>query len=151
MFMRISSTVTIAIRPVIGLAFNGEVLVLLMYLVELTGAISRELNPQEAHMPSFDLIPLQEAMLQSTLTGRRGAIMQEYLAYVERLEPGKAGRLTIGEGETSAAIKRRLGAVAKLTGKELVVKRVHDDIYFWPAETRRRRGRPRKRPLTGAS
>jgi hypothetical protein len=94
-------------------------------------------------MPTFELIPLQEAMLQSSLTGKRGAITQEYLGYIERLEPGKAGKLTIGQGETSAAIKRRLGAVSKLVGSTLVVKRVGDDIYFWLEETKRRRGRPR--------
>ncbi|HAL48331.1 MAG: hypothetical protein FI707_15750 [SAR202 cluster bacterium] len=97
-------------------------------------------------MPSFELIPLQEAQRQSSLTGKRGAIMQEYLGYVDRLESGSAGKLTIGDGETSAAIKRRLGAASKLSGKELVVKRVKDDIYFWEAEPKRRRGRPRKNP-----
>ena len=97
-------------------------------------------------MPTFETVPLHEAKLQSSLTGKRGAITREYLTYIERLEPGKAGKLTIGEGETSAAIKRRLGAVAKLTGNTLVVKRVGDDIFFWPEETRRRRGRPRKNP-----
>ena len=98
-------------------------------------------------MPTFEIISLQEAMLQSSLTGKRGAITHEYLNYIERLEPGKAGKLTIGEGETSAALKRRLGAVAKLVGKTLVVKRVGDDIYFWQEETKPRRGRPRKRPI----
>ena len=93
-------------------------------------------------MPSFEIVPLQEAKLQSSLTGKRGAITREYLTYIERLEPGKAGKLTIGEGDTSAAIKRRLGAVAKDMGKALVVKRVGDAIYFWQEE--RRRGRPRK-------
>ena len=92
-------------------------------------------------MPIFELIPLQEAMLQSSLTGKRGAITREYLTYIERLEPGKAGKLTIGEGDTSAAIKRRLGSVAKMMGQTLEVKRVGDDIYFWRGETKRRRGR----------
>jgi hypothetical protein len=48
------------------------------------------------------------------------------------------------EGDTSAAVKRRLGTAAKLKGKQLVVKRVDDDIYFWEVETQKRRGRPRK-------
>ena len=100
-------------------------------------------------MPTFEIIPLHEAKLQSSLTGKRGAITQEYLTYIERLEPGKAGKLTIGEGETSAAIKRRLGAVATLVGKTLVVNRVNDDIYFWQEETKQRRGRPRKNPING--
>lgn len=97
-------------------------------------------------MPTFEVIPLQEAMLQSSLTGKRGAITREYLNYIERLKPGNAGKLTIGDGDTSAAIKRRLGAVANLIGKTLVVKRVGDDIYFWQEETKRRRGRPRQKP-----
>ena len=100
-------------------------------------------------MPTFEIVPLHEAKLQSSLTGKRGAITREYLTYIERLEPGKAGKLTIGEGDTSAAIKRRLGAVARDMGKTLVVKRVGDDIYFWQEETRRRRGRPRKTATIG--
>ena len=48
-------------------------------------------------MPTFEIIPLQEAMLQSSLTGKRGVITREYLTYIERLEPGKAGKLTIDE------------------------------------------------------
>ena len=96
-------------------------------------------------MPTFEVIPLLEAKRQSTLIGKRGAIIRDYLAYIERLEPGKAGKLSIGEGETSAAIKRRLGAAAILADKSLVVNRVGDDIYFWQEE--RRRGRPKKRPI----
>ena len=95
-------------------------------------------------MPTFEVIPLLEAKRQSELTGKRGAIIREYLAYIERVESGQAGKLSIGAGETSAAIRRRLGAAASLTAKRLVIERVGDDIYFWPEERRRRR--PRKRP-----
>ena len=96
-------------------------------------------------MPMFELIPMQEAVVQSSLTGKRGEIMQEYFGYLGQLKPGKAGKLTLVDGDTSAAVKRRLGTAAKLSGKELVVKRVDDDIYFWEAQTQKRRGRPRKR------
>lgn len=95
-------------------------------------------------MPMFELIPMQEAVVQSSLTGKRGAIMQEYFGYVGQLQPGKAGKLTLVDGDTSAAVKRRLGTAAKLTGMELVVKRVDSDIYFWEAQIQKRRGRPRK-------
>ena len=96
-------------------------------------------------MPTFELIPMQEAVVQTSLTGKRGEIIQEYFGYVNQLKPGQAGKLTLVDGDTSAAVKRRLGTAAKLSGKELVVKRVDDDIYFWEAQTQKRRGRPRKR------
>ena len=92
----------------------------------------------------FDLIPMQEAVIRCALTGKRGEIMEEYFGYVSQLKPGKAGKLSLVEGDTSAAVKRRLGTAAKLKGKQLVVKRADDDIYFWEAETQKRRGRPRK-------
>ncbi|HIA17299.1 MAG TPA: hypothetical protein EYN72_11065 [Dehalococcoidia bacterium] len=95
-------------------------------------------------MPVFDLIPMQEAVVRCALTGKRGEIMEEYFGYVSQLKPGKAGKLSLVEGDTSAAVKQRLGTAAKLKGKQLVVKRVDDDIYFWEAETQKRRGRPRK-------
>ena len=95
-------------------------------------------------MPVFDLIPMQEAVIRCALTGKRGEIMEEYFGYVSQLKPGKAGKLSLVEGDTSAAVKRRLGTAAKLKGKQLVVKRVDDDIYFREAETQKGRGRPRK-------
>jgi hypothetical protein len=62
----------------------------------------------------------------------------------QSIEARQSRKLSLVEGDTSAAVKRRLGTAAKLKGKQLVVKRVDDDIYFWEAETQKRRGRPRK-------
>ena len=93
-------------------------------------------------MPNFEVMPLSEAMLRSS-TGRRAQIIQEYLAYIEKLEPGRAGKLQLAEGETVAAIRRRLGAAAKLFGKPVTIKRVGDEVFFWLKKeeqtTRRRR------------
>ena len=103
-------------------------------------------------MPRFDLIPLGEAMLKSA-TGKRAQITQEYLGYIEQLKEGQAGRLQVAEGETIGAIRRRLGTAAKLAGKNLTIKRVGNEVYFWVEEEaapRRRRGRPRKNPRVGS-
>ena len=99
-------------------------------------------------MPDFELVSLDEARMQTSLTGKRGTIMKEYLGYIEQLQGGRAGKLQAGEGETTAAIRRRLGAAAQLAGKELVVNRVGDEVFFWEeggAAAPRRRGRGRKR------
>ena len=96
-------------------------------------------------MPSFELVSLEEAILRSTLTGKRGGIIKEYLGYIDRLGEGQAGKLRAGEGENPGAIRRRLGAAAKLVGKELVIKRDGDDVYCWlqqGEETKPKRGRP---------
>ena len=80
-------------------------------------------------MPKFDIVSMAEA----------GAI--------QGLEPGQAGRLVPGEGERVTTVRRRLGAAAKLSGKELVIKRVGEEVYFWSSEKasgQHSRGRPRK-------
>jgi predicted RNA-binding protein YlqC (UPF0109 family) len=96
-------------------------------------------------MPDFELVTLDEAERNTKLIGKRGAMMQEYIGYIEQLEEGHAGKLQGNEGETTAAIRRRLGAAAKYLGKELVVQRVEDQVYFWeegsPGAPKRRRRR----------
>ena len=93
-------------------------------------------------MPTFELVPQAEAEVTSA-TGKRAEITREYLGYVEQLRPGKAGKLQAAEGETASAVRRRLGAAAKLSGRSIVIKRVGEDIYFW-GKFAGRRGRPRK-------
>ena len=97
-------------------------------------------------MPDFELVPLDEAERNTQLIGKRGALMREYIGYIERLKDGHAGNLQGNEVETTAAIRRRLGSAAKYLGKELVVQRVGDQLYFWeegslgaPKSRRRRR------------
>ena len=99
-------------------------------------------------MPQFQLVPLEEAIARTT-TGRRAEITREYLSYIEQLKEGEAGRLQAVETESVAAVRRRLGTAAKLAGKELVIKRAGDEVYFWVQPVglsagRRRRGRPRR-------
>ena len=98
-------------------------------------------------MPTLEVISIQDAQLELSLTGKRGAIVRQYIDYIERLESGQAGKLIPDAGETTAAIRRRLGAAARLMGKSLVVNRQGDAVYFWeegsgPAPSRR--GRRRK-------
>ena len=94
-------------------------------------------------MPKFELLPLNEAVMKSAQN------LQEYVGYIEQLGEGRAGRLQASDGERIGAIRRRLGAAAKLAGKDLVIKRVGEEILFWPEVTEKakptgRRGRPRK-------
>ena len=93
-------------------------------------------------MPTFDILPLNEAHASSA-TGQRAALLQEYIGYIQRVAPGQAGKLEPGEGETTQAIRRRLAAAAEALGKELQVRRSANVVYFWAPETPRR-GRPRK-------
>ncbi len=92
-------------------------------------------------MPIFDQMPLQEAMLK-TATGKTAQITKEYLGYIEQLTEGQAGRLQPGEDESMAAVRRRLGIAAKLSGKDITIKRQGDEVYFWvQQEPRPRRQR----------
>ena len=99
-------------------------------------------------MPKFEVLNLEETMVKAA-TGRRAELDREYLGYIEELKAGRAGALKAAEGESLAAIRRRLGAAAKLARKDLVIKRVDDRLYFWTKPRAsgvpgRGRGRPRK-------
>ena len=80
-------------------------------------------------MPTFDRMPLQEAM-QKTATGKTAKITQEYLAYITQLPDGQAGKLQPSEEESVATIRRRLGVAAKLSGKDITIKRQGNEVYF---------------------
>ena len=73
-------------------------------------------------MPTFRTIPIGEARA-STVTGKRAALLQEYVGYIQRVAPGQAGRLELGDGETTQGIRHRLTAAAETLGKDLEVRR----------------------------
>ena len=98
-------------------------------------------------MPTLEIVSLQDAKRDLSLTGKRGAIVRQYMDYISQLEAGQAGKLTPDEGETTAAVRRRLGAAAELLGKKLVVNRQGNTVFFWEegeGPTPRRRGRRRR-------
>ena len=96
-------------------------------------------------MPTFELLSKHDAQL-ALMTGKRAEQLKEYVKYIERRQPNQVGKLTAGEGETTAAIRRRLGAAAEILGRSLEVNRQGNDVYFWeegdgvmPRRRRRRR------------
>ena len=94
-------------------------------------------------MPTFEIVSVEVATMR-TVPGKRTKILEEYVGYVRQLTAGQAGKLRPCEGETPTAIRRRIGAAAKLAGKALVIRRVGCEVYFWEWEgDGRRRGRPR--------
>ena len=94
---------------------------------------------EELGMPSFERVPLAEAKMR-TASGKRAQIIQEYVVYIEQLGRGEAGRLQASEGESLAAVRRRLGAAAKASGRNVAMKRAGAELYFWVE----RRGSRRK-------
>ncbi len=46
--------------------------------------------------------------------------------------------------ESPTALRRRIGKAAAVAGKEIVIRRKDDTIYFWLDSGVRRRRRPRK-------
>lgn len=81
-------------------------------------------------MPEFEVVPLDEARLK-TASGRQGKIVKQYSGYIGHLVDGGAGRLRMSEDEIVTTIRRRLVTTARLMGKELVIKRSGDELYFW--------------------
>jgi hypothetical protein len=103
-------------------------------------------------MPRFEVVSLADAEINSS-TGKRAEIMKEYLGYIGQLPKGKAGRLQVSQAETAGAVRRRLGAAARMAGKSLVIRRTNDEIYFWvrsaAGKSSRGPGRPPKADTGG--
>lgn len=95
-------------------------------------------------MVKFEVMSQTKAELDSA-SGRQAEIMVEYLGYLNQLKEGEAGLLTVsGSDESPTALRRRIGKAAQAAGKEIVIKRKDDAIYFWLGTGGTRRGRPRK-------
>ena len=91
-------------------------------------------------MPSFAILSIDEAKPQPS-TGKRALLLKEYQSFIDRLGPRQAGRLTPEGGETATAVRRRIGAAARLSGVQLTIRRKDEAVYFWKVP---RRGRPRR-------
>ena len=96
-------------------------------------------------MPHFETLPVGEAQLKSG-TGRRAELIREYTSYIEGVGPGQAGRLEAATGETLTTVRRRLTAAANHLGRNLVVKRTAEAVFFWLDEG----GTPRRRRRSGS-
>ena len=94
-------------------------------------------------MPEFEVVPLQQAITSSPTRGRSDAI-REYSQFIEQLSRDEAGKLTPSDGETVATVRRRLGSAVKASGKNMQIKRLGAEIFFWEEPSKRRGGRPRK-------
>ena len=95
-------------------------------------------------MVKFEKMSQTKAEMDSA-TGKRAEIMVEYLGYLNQLQDGEAGILTAGGvDESPTALRRRIGKAAQAAGKEIVIRRKGDAIYFWPGSGVRRRRRARK-------
>ncbi len=98
-------------------------------------------------MPTFEVISLQEAQLK-TATGRRARFLQQYADYIQQLPEGQAGKLEATGDEKVSAVRRRLTIAANLLGKELTIKRMGDELYFWVESSQEEKPRQRRRRST---
>jgi hypothetical protein len=97
-------------------------------------------------MPEFTTVSVQEAQIR-TIPGRQGKFINEYADYIQQVPQGQAGKLSLGENENHAAVRRHLVSAAQALGRNLIIKRSGSDIYFWSeerGEEQPRRGRPRR-------
>ena len=99
-------------------------------------------------MPKLDVIPIEEARAKTTTESasrrQRAQILQEYRGYIDQLKSGEAGRLVAGAGETTATVRRRIGAAARAAGKNLTIRRAGDEVYFWAESRKSGNGRRRR-------
>ena len=92
-------------------------------------------------MPQLDIVSRSEAEL-STAVKTRAKELRQYIEFIEGLKGDQAGKLEASGGETPRTVRRRLGDAGRLIGKELVIKKDGEVVYFWLKA--RRPGRPRK-------
>jgi hypothetical protein len=97
-------------------------------------------------MPEFAIVPIREAQA-STIAGRQGRFMNEYVRYIQRLPQRQAGKLHSVENEKPATIRRRLVSAAQALDIMLVIKRSGSDVCFW-TEGRREEQPTSKRSYT---
>lgn len=95
-------------------------------------------------MPSLDIAPIEEARGKSASRRKRSQILQEYQGYIDQLKSGEAGKLVASAGETTATVRRRIGAAARESRKNLTIKRAGDEVFFWVEGRRSANGRRRK-------
>ena len=99
-------------------------------------------------MPKLDIVPIAEARVktasESASTTKRAQILQEYRGYIDQLKSGEAGRLVADAGETTATVRRRIGAAARSGGKNLTIRRAGDEVYFWTERRKSTNGRRRR-------
>jgi hypothetical protein len=81
-------------------------------------------------MPEFTTVSVQEAQMR-TIPGRQGSFLSEYIAYIQQLPVGQAGRLRGGESENPLTIRRRLVVASQTLGIPLIIKRSGNAVYFW--------------------
>jgi hypothetical protein len=84
-------------------------------------------------MPEFTTVSVQEAQMR-TVPGRGGNFLTQYIAYIQQVPSGQAGKLHVVAQENPLTIRRRLVTAAKTLGINLTIKRSGSDIYFWSDE-----------------
>ena len=98
-------------------------------------------------MPKFEIVQRDDAVRKTATSGKRGQVLALYLFFIDQLKEGKAGKLQPAEGESVQAVRGRLGAAAKISGKQITIKKFGDEVYFWlDTETKK----PRKARSTPA-
>jgi hypothetical protein len=122
----------------------------LFSLWEISGKMRDiQLNPLGGTMPEFAIVPMREAQA-STIAGRQGRFIQEYIRYIRQISQGQAGKLHLGEHENPVTIRRRLVQAAQAIDIQLIIKRSGQDVYFWSEDSgeeqpRRKRSYTRRR------
>src|ERR671914_637933 len=95
-------------------------------------------------MPEFTTVPVQEAQIR-TIPSRQGTFMNEYVAYIQQIPQGQAGKLRIREDEKHTTVRRHLVKAAQAMNIALIIRRSGTDIYFWRKEGGEEQPRSKRR------
>ncbi len=92
-------------------------------------------------MPIFTRTSMEDA-LEKTRAVTRKKVLEDYLGFIDRLTVGRAVKAVPSEDESMATVRRRVGDAARMSGKDVEIKRADDGVYFW-LKKRARNGRRR--------
>jgi hypothetical protein len=80
-------------------------------------------------MPEFEIVLMREAQA-STIAGRQGGFIHEYMQYIRQISQGQAGKFHPGGYENPVTIRRRLVSAAQAVDIKLIIKRPGQDVCF---------------------
>jgi hypothetical protein len=81
-------------------------------------------------MPEFRMLTVEDAQrqMESTVPGSAGG---QYRDYLDQLVPGRAGCLMVAPEEKVGIVRTRLSAAARSAGKQIIIRRAGQLIFFW--------------------
>ncbi len=81
-------------------------------------------------MVKFSTLPVDDAQSRAEAADIPRSLA-EYVAFINRLPDGQAGRLKPSDGEDVRQVHMRLRAAARKMRKKVIIRKAGDEVLFW--------------------